>query len=73
MTELDKDLSIPTEITCKVYAALKRVPLAMTASELLEVSEAFVSHLGPNGYFPNPGAPLTRRMRAAIAKARGQS
>lgn len=47
--------------------------LIVAAPDLLAVCKAFVAKLGPDGYYPEAGAPLTAQMRAAIARAEGKS
>lgn len=42
-------------------------------ADLVAVCEAFIERLGPDGYYPTAGKPLTDQMRAALAKAKGES
>lgn len=47
--------------------------LIAAAPDLLAVVEAFIGKLGKGGYSPDAGKPLTDKMRAALAKARGET
>ncbi len=49
------------------------VSLIVAAPDLLAVCKAFLAKLGPDGYYPEAGAPLTQQMREAVAKAESDS
>lgn len=46
--------------------------LIAAAPDLYEVLAAMIGKLGPDGYYPVAGKPLTDRARAVLAAARGE-
>ena len=78
--ELDLRLGTDAEYQVPAGVALKEIDAALAiqtanarlivaAPELLAVCQAFIERLGPNGYYPTAGGPLTNKMRQAIALA----